>query len=114
MTDEIGTTLTTALATVLPNFNLSETQTESYPYSVYDYTPKYSYCKDGLYKVASDVTITLVGKDLPILETYAAAAHTAISGLTEGKFITRHNDTSRIREDGLWNVVITYRINQLY
>ena len=64
MTESIGTALKSYLESIV-SLNLSEAETNTYPYATYDRTASFVQSKDGeTLRIRADVTIHIYAKDL--------------------------------------------------
>lgn len=112
MTESIGTQLYTLLSSVV-TLNLSEAETESYPYAVYDAPIVPVFSKDGVMKYMSETVITVYAKDF---DTAQAKADSIISTLETGMRSAQYSATltsnTPSRVDGIWGIELKYRINQ--
>jgi len=117
MEDLIGTTVTSTVAAIenltLP-FYLYEAEEDSYPYAVYYYTPEYHSTKDGVYKIATDLTLQVYSQDFDEAFSLAQTIETAlIQGMNDTHFRTRLSTTSKECVEGIWNVQFVYNIIQI-
>lgn len=117
MEDLIGTTITSTIDSIigfgLP-FYLYEAESDTYPYAVYFYTPEYFSTKDGVYKIAADVTIQVYSMDFDEAFGKAQTIETALlAGMNTAQFRTRLSSTSKECVEGIWNVEFVYNIIQI-
>lgn len=117
MEDLIGTTITSTIDSIigfgLP-FYLYEAESDTYPYAVYFYTPEYFSTKDGVYKIAADVTIQVYSMDFDEAFGKAQTIETALlAGMNTAHFRTRLSSTSKECVEEIWNVEFVYSIIQI-
>lgn len=113
MEDQIGKSVVEAVKDILPFF-LSEAESDEYPYGVYFYTPEYSSTKDGIYKIATDMTVQIYSDDFDVAWSKSEAVKTAIMAeMNSGKFFTRISSTSKTCVERVWNIETIYRIIQI-
>lgn len=116
MIESIGEMLTNVCKNIVPFF-LSEAQTESYPYAVYEYTPQEFRTKDGIYKITTDVYIHVYSVDVHEAEAKAAAIRSALesycdSAYNNGQYILRLQATSETCTEGVWQIELQYFVKQ--
>lgn len=93
---------------------LSEAESDSYPYAVYeaDYVP--SYDKDGVYKIVGDLTVRAYAKKAEAAQEVADAIDAIIlTNFSSGNYTVRQ--LSQLKKDCLqetWSVGYQYRITQ--
>lgn len=93
---------------------LSEAESDSYPYAVYeaDYVP--SYDKDGVYKIVGDLTVRAYAKMAEAAQEVADAIDAIIlTNFSSGNYTVRQ--LSQLKKDCLqetWSVGYQYRITQ--
>ena len=115
--DQIGKTITSTLAAtegLTVPFFLYEAEVDVYPYAVYYYNPEFFSTKDGVYKIAADVTLQVYSQDFD--QAYANAVtikDALIAGMNSNGFRTRVSTTSKECVEGVWNVEIVYNIIQM-
>ena len=117
MEDLIGTTITSTIDSIigfgLP-FYLYEAESDTYPSAVYFYTPEYFSTKDGVYKIAADVTIQVYSMDFDEAFGKAQTIETALlAGMNTAHFRTKLSSTSKECVEGIWNVEFVYSIIQI-
>jgi hypothetical protein len=117
MEDLIGTTITSTVNGIagfnLP-FYLYEAEEDTYPYAVYFYTPDFFSTKDGVYKIAADVTVQVYSQDFDEAWNKAQTIETALlAGMNTAQFRTRLSTTSKECVEGIWNVEFIYNIIQI-
>jgi len=116
MTESIGIMLTNVCKGIVPFF-LSEAQTESYPYAVYEYTPQEFRTKDGIYKITADVYIRVYSEDADDAEAKAAAIKEALdaycgTAYNNGQYILRLQATTESCTEGVWQIELQYFVKQ--
>lgn len=93
---------------------LSEAESDSYPYAVYeaDYVPAYD--KDGVYKIVGDLTVRAYAKMAEAAQGVADAIDAIIlTNFSSGNYTVRQ--LSQLKKDCLqetWSVGYQYRITQ--
>lgn len=117
MEDLIGTTITSTVNGIagfgLP-FYLYEAEEDTCPYAVYFYTPDFFSTKDGVYKIAADVTVQVYSQDFDEAWNKAQTIETALlAGMNTAQFRTRLSTTSKECVEGIWNVEFIYNIIQI-
>ena len=113
MEDSIGKALTATVGDITPVY-LYEAETEDYPYAVYYYTPEFFSTKDGVYKIAADVTLQVYSGDFD--EAYALAGEireAILSGMNGNAFMSRVSTVSKECVEGIWNIETVYKITQI-
>ena len=113
MEDCIGKALTATVSGISPVY-LYEAETDEYPYAVYYYTPEFSSTKDGVYKIAADVTLQVYSDSFD--EAYALAGEireALLSGMNGAAFMTRVSTMTRECVEGVWNIETVYKITQI-
>lgn len=114
MTENIGQKITEFLAGVVP-VNLSEAETDAYPFAVYDYTAEPLRTKDGVAKYSAEVRLRVVSKDADQAIQKADAAAQAIhagAAATAGSYVMRVMSSSTTCVDGIWTVEMMINTNQ--
>ncbi len=113
MTDSLRAKLVDTCSGVAA-LKLSEAEQDTYPYVVYDMTTEPRRTKDGVYAFFGDGTrIRIVGKDLAALEQIRVGLEAAIqSGMNDGTFISRLEDTTKECVSGEWTIELTYTLRQ--
>ena len=117
MEDLIGTTITSTVDSIiglgLP-FYLYEAESDTYPYAVYFYSPEFFSTKDGVYKIAADVTIQVYSMNFDEAFVKAKTIESALlAGMNDSQFRTRLSSTSKDCVEGVWNVEFVYSIIQI-
>ena len=113
MTETIGKALTSNLESIV-SLNLSEAETNSYPYATYDRTCEYVQSKDGeTLRIRADVTIHIYAKDLSTANGLAEQVKTKISQEMHGSVYgaslrTENKDCTT----GVWDYEMVYTIVQ--
>lgn len=116
MKENIGTTLLELCESATPPIvlYLSEAESETYPYAVYeaDYAPYYD--KDGVYKIVGDITVRAYARTAEEAQEVADAVDTIVlSNFAVGGYTVRQ--VSQLKKDCLqetWSVGYQYRITQ--
>ena len=113
MEDQIGQAVESVVGSILPFF-LYEAEVDDYPYAVYYYTPEYSSTKDGVYKIATDLTLQVFSNDSDEALDKAETVRTALlEGMNSGKFYTKMSTTSKECVEGVWKIENVFRIIQI-
>ena len=112
MVEQIGDAVKMAVGSILPFF-LYEAEVDEYPYGVYLYTPEYFSTKDGVYKIATDLTLQVYSNDSDEAFAKAGEAKAALLAGMTGKFFARHSTTSKECIEGVWKVENVFRIIQI-
>lgn len=111
MTESIGIRLTTLCSGILP-FYLSEAETESYPYAVYEQTTQAWRTKDDVYQITAESVIRIYDQDFDSAQAKANLVKAALDGNTDGQYIIRHRSTSKDCTDGVWAIELNYYVKQ--
>lgn len=110
--DKIGRTLVAAVKGIAP-ISLYEAETGVYPYAVYEHSPEYHRTKDGVYKIVSNVPVTVYGKRFgdtrPLAEKIEAAVLAAMNDGTFRTFTVSRADTC---VEGVWRSEVRFQITQ--
>lgn len=112
MTEEILETITSLIGSLVP-LNLSEAETEEYPYASYEAPVNPVMDKDGVCVFSSNVVISVYAKDFDTANTKAGLIKSAIeSGMHDDQFSSRLVSENATRVDGIWDVELIYSIKQ--
>ena len=111
MTESIGHKLTELCEFILP-FYLSEAETESYPYAVYDQTTEEHRTKDGVYKITAESTIRVYSKDFDEAQRKADAIRAALDGNTDNRYIIRFLRQTKDCLEDVWSIELVYFVKQ--
>lgn len=109
--DRLGADLKTAIGGSVRLY-LNEAETESYPYAVYTREIEEKRTKDGIYRISSALTITVVAKTFSDLKTCSTAVRSAIGNLDRGRYVVAHQRSASECQDGIWTNEIVYNIHQ--
>ena len=113
MEDSIGKALTATVGEITPIY-LYEAETEDYPYAVYYYTPEFFSTKDGVYKIAADVTLQVYSDDFDGAYAMAGEIREALlEGMNGNAFRTQVSTVSKECVEGIWNIETVYKITQI-
>ena len=113
MEDQIGTTVTSTVGEIVP-FYLYEAEVDTYPYAAYYYNPEFHSTKDGVYKIDTDLYLSVYSNDFDEAFDIAEDIREAlIAGMNDTQFLTTLSTTSKECVEGIWNVRYTYHINQI-
>lgn len=112
MTDSLRAKLISVCAGVI-EFQLSEAETDSYPYAVYDMTTNPLVDKDGVYGYMGDCKIRLVSDDVDTIDALRARVESAIlSGMRDAIFFSRLVDVTKECVDDIWTIEMNYALKQ--
>lgn len=111
MIESIGEMLTTRCAGVLP-FYLSEAETESYPYAVYELTATEYRTKDGVYKYTAEPVIRVYDKDFDMAQAKVDLIRAALETPVDGQYVIRFRNCSKNCVDDVWNIELVYFVKQ--
>ena len=112
MTDSLREKLV-YVCTNVADLYLSESETDSYPYVVYDMISTPLQTKDGVAGYTGDTKIRIVGQDLDNLDTIRSSIETAIStGMHDTSFGYNLRDVTKECTDGIWTIEMNYVLRQ--
>ncbi len=111
MNESIGTRLTALCSGLIP-FYLSEAETESYPYAVYEQTVQEFRTKDGPYKYTAESYIRVYSMDPDEAMQKADALRAVLDAATNSQYVIRHQSTTKTCLDNVWHVELVYFIKQ--
>ena len=111
MTESIGEKLTTLCGSLVP-FYLSEAETESYPYAVYEQTTQEFRTKDGVYKITADSYIRIYSKSFDEAQAKADLIRSALDNSQDGQYIIRHRTTTKECMEDVWVIELLYFVKQ--
>jgi len=92
---------------------LSEAESDTFPYAVYeaDYTPSYN--KDGVYRISADVTIHCYGKTFSEADTLATTVKGLIdTGMAGDGYSYKEEGKAKNCSEGIWAVDLRYTMIQ--
>lgn len=113
MVDQIGIALKSVASDIIP-FYLYEAEEDNYPYAVYFYTPEFFSTKDGVYKIATNLTVQVYSNDSDdALEKSDALRSAILTRMNTGKFFTRLSTTSKECVERVWKIETVFRIIQI-
>ena len=113
MTDALLDKLNAVLSGVTTRVNLSEAETEEYPYVVFDITSSPLRDKAGVWGFSGDTKIRIVGDDIFNVEPLLDDIEDAISSeMSDGVFSSKLIDTSKECVDGIWTIELNYTLKQ--
>lgn len=112
MIERIGKKLTEVITPIVP-LNLSEAETEEYPYASYSYVPEPKRTKDGIVGYRASAEVTIVSNDFDEAHGIKNDIVDAIESRmrTDGIYATVEEWEPECVE-GLWHIDITVLINQ--
>lgn len=110
MIERIGKKLTEILAPIV-SLNLSEAETEAYPYAVYDYNPIPTYTKDGIVGYSADVTLAVVSTQFDEADRIRQEVMDSINTIGDG-FSVMLQEWSPECVEGIWIIQILFNIKQ--
>lgn len=110
--DRIGKAVVAAVKEVVP-VSLYEAETGVYPYAVYEHSPEYFRTKDGVYKIVSNVPVTVYGKRFEDTRPLADKLEEAVlSVMNNGTFRTFTVSRSDTCVEGIWRSELRFQITQ--
>jgi len=117
MIESIGIMLTDVCKDIIP-FYLSEAETESYPYAVYEYSPQIFRTKEDIYKITADAYVRVYSEDAEEAESKADALKVALDSYedsveNDGRYVVRHQATTETCIEGVWQVELLYFVKQI-
>ena len=112
MTEAIGTHLTTLCAGIVP-FYLSEAETESYPYAVYEQTTQEFRTKDGVYKITAESMIRVYSKDFDEAQVIADRIRAELDNDNSEQFVIAFLRQSKDCTEGVWALELVYFVKQI-
>lgn len=113
MVDMIGKTVVETVGDIVPLY-LYEAEEDNYPYAVYLYTPEYSSTKDGVYKIATNLTLQVYSEDFDEAWAKSEAVKAAVmEEMNSGKFFTRISTVTKECVERVWKIETIYRIIQI-
>jgi hypothetical protein len=111
MTESIGAKLTDLCEFILP-FYLSEAETETYPYAVYEQTTQEFRTKDGVYKITAESTIRVYSTDFGEAQQKANAIRAALDGCNDARYIIQFLRQSKDCLEDVWCIEMVYYVKQ--
>lgn len=112
MVERIRTETVAAARGVVPTY-LSEAETDAYPYAVYEFSPEYYRTKDGVYKIAADIPLTVYSKRYgEAVEAAEDIAKAVLSRLVSPDFRAVIASRSDRCVEGVWQIEVRYNITQ--
>jgi len=114
ITENIGEKIVTLIGSIVTLY-LSEAQTETYPYAVYEQTvsPVTDKSQEAIAYTA-DTTIRLYSKDFSDIDTKLQSVKTAIAnGMDGSQYSAALTSESKNCVDDVWCLEITYQIFQI-
>ena len=113
MTESIGKRLDSLIGTILP-INLSEAETNAFPYATYDQTPSFVYDKTGeALRIRSEVTIHIYDRVFSTAEGKVDLVKAAIAGaMHDATFGATLRTVNKDCTDGIWDFELNYTIIQ--
>lgn len=111
MDDTIGNKLTALCEPILPFF-LSEAETETYPYAVYDQTVTTLMTKDGVYAYAADARVRVYSNDFDEAQQRADNIISTISTDTDARYRLRVRGQSKTCQEDVWCIELDVYIKQ--
>lgn len=112
MIESIGKKLTSVISQLVA-LNLSEAETEEYPYAVYDYTPNPVRTKDGIVAYKADVTVSVVSGSFDQADDIRARIAEAVS-----QHMNKDGYSAFLQEwtpecvEGIWTIEMIFNIKQ--
>ena len=99
------------LVSPLIKLYLSEAETETYPYAVYDADIAPTYTKDGVSRYTANATVRLFGKDFDELDTLAAGVEDALMTMDQS-YVSTYTGYNKTCTEGVWQIEMTFNIVQ--
>ena len=112
MTESIGYRLTDLCEFILP-FYLSEAETESYPYAVYDQTVQEFRTKDGVYKITAESSIKIYSNDFDQAQQKADAVRAALDNGSNAKYQLQFLRQTKDCLEDVWCIELVYFVKQV-
>ena len=110
--DRIGKAVVAAVKEVV-QVSLYEAETDAYPYAVYEHSPEYFRTKDGVYKIVSNVPVTVYGKMFADTRPLADKLEEAVlSAMNDGTFRTFTVSRSDTCVEWIWHSEVRFQITQ--
>lgn len=111
MNEKIGKYLTSLCEEIVP-FYLSEAETKTYPYAVYEQTVQTFYTKDGVYKFTADSYIRVYSKDFDEAQAKVELIQAAIAAHVDSAFVIQQRAINRNCVNSLWVIELLYFVKQ--
>lgn len=111
MIESIGNKLNEIISPIVPFF-LSEAETSSYPFCVYNADIQPFYSKDGIYRYRASVNLNIVSNDFDEADTIANAIIAATNEEMTGDYSASMQSMNKDCSEGIWAIEINYIINQ--
>lgn len=112
MTENIGKHLTGICDFYVP-FYQSEAESDDYPYAVYRYTPQEFRTKDGVYKITSEVSISVYSQDFDEAQAKADMLRAALDADNDNRFQIVFLRQSKQRSEDVWSIELVYYVKQI-
>ena len=112
MTDSLRAKLVYACREICPMV-LSEDETDTYPYAVYDITSVAQRDKDGVYAFFGETVIRVVSNVKSEADSTATAIQSAVeSAFRDGSSNFAPGDFSKDCQEGIWTIEMNYTLKQ--
>lgn len=113
MNESIGIRLEDLISPILP-INLSEAETDTYPYATYAQTPVFVYDKDGnALRIRSEVAVHIYDRSFGTAEEKCGLVTAAIAGaMHDGTFGATLRTVNKDCTEGVWDFELNYTIIQ--
>lgn len=112
MIERIGKKLTEVIAPIVP-LNLSEAETEVYPYASYEYVPEPKRTKDGIVGYRASAMVSIVSDDFDEAHGIKNDIVSAIeSQMRTDSIYATVEDWEPECVEGQWHIDISVKINQ--
>ena len=113
MTESIGKALKSYIGDIV-RINLSEAETNSYPYAVYDYTASHIQSKDGeVLRIRADVTIHIYAQTLSDAEGLGDQIKSKLAQEMHGEtFYAYLRTVNKDCTTGVWDYEMNYTVVQ--
>jgi hypothetical protein len=111
MTENIGKHLTDICDFYVP-FYQSEAESDVYPYAVFRHTPQEHSTKEGVYKITSEVSISVYSQDFDEAQAKADAIRAALDADNDPRFLIHFLRQSKQRSEEVWSIELVYYVKQ--
>lgn len=112
MTDNFGKTFARMANHVLPTY-YAEAETDVYPYAVYSREKTEQRTKDGVFKICSDLTVTVYSKSFDRAASAASALRNGLDNMGEAFRAVFRSSTDEC-VDGIWSIELRYNVYQIF
>lgn len=113
MEELIGKKFAEVAETYVPAF-LSESESEDYPFLVYEQSVTPTRDKDGVYALRSELSAYIVSDNFDEADDIADNVTAAVdSAMNDGQFVTRLTSFRKDCQNGIWTITLNYTIKQI-